>query len=98
MRKEVEGELIKLDKRQREIVIKGLEAKLGAYKRKGYISYKYEVCPVCRDVGSTLECPRCDDCYIKISCKEPFAYGFKEDHEKGFEYFSEMHEFLKKLE
>ena len=34
MRKEVEDELIKLDKRQREIVIKGLEAKLDAYKKK----------------------------------------------------------------
>ncbi len=98
MRKEVEDELIKLDKRQREIVIKGLEAKLDAYKKKGYISYKYEVCPVCRDVGSTLECQKCEDCYINLSCKEPFNYEFKGNDEKGFEYFSEMYDFLKKLE
>lgn len=98
MRKEVEEELRKLNNHQRDIVLKGLEAKLAAYKRKGYISYKYEVCPVCKDVGSTPECQKCEGCYIKISCKEPFAYGFRDNHEKGFEYFSGMYELLKGLE
>lgn len=97
MRKEVEDELRKLNGAQRTIVIKGLEAKLAAYRKKGYISYRYEVCPVCRDVGSTLEVQKCNECYIKISCKEPFNYGFRDNHQRGFEYFSEMYEFLKKL-
>jgi len=94
---EVKEELIMLTKEQREIVLKGLDKKLSYYQKTGILSYKYEVCPVCNDVGSTLENPKCDECYIKISCKEPFNKGFRDDPEKGFEYFSAMRRFILSL-
>jgi len=95
---EVKNELLAMNLRQRNIVLEGLHKKLGFYNRTGILSYKYEVCPVCKDVGSTLENPRCEKCYLKIGCKEPFNKGFRDDPEKGYEYFDEMRKYLLKIE
>lgn len=94
--KDAEAELKVLRPRQRRIVLGGLDKKLGHYEKSGHLSYRYDICPVCRDVGSTEENPKCDDCYIKIACKVPFNQGFRYDNEKGYEYFSEMEQLLKR--
>jgi len=95
---EVRAELEALTPRQRDVVLDGLLNKLGFYCRTGILSYRYDVCPVCRDVGSTEDAPKCDDCYIKISCKVPFVDGFRDDRDKGVAYFMAMREFLEALE
>ena len=88
-------ELKSLTPRQRHIVLDGLVRKLGLYRRKGILSYQYNVCPVCKDVGSTLENDsNCTDCYIHQSCKAPFNDGFRDDPEMGAAYFQEMRDFL----
>lgn len=95
--KEVEKELSYLSSRQRKIVLSGLKKKLSHFKKTGILSYKYEVCPICNDIGSTLEDPKCEKCYLKIGCKEPFNRGFRDDVEMGVQYFSEMQEYLLSL-
>lgn len=52
------------------------------------------ICPVCNDINSTEENSKCNKCYIELSCQAPFERGFKEDKEKGYEYFNEMRKFL----
>jgi hypothetical protein len=94
MEKKYEEELLQLTPREREIVLRGLKGKLGLYKKKGILSYQYEVCPICQDVGSTEANPKCEECYLKLSCKAPFNDGFRDDPEKGAAYFSEMRDFL----
>ena len=93
---DVKDELRALTDTQRKIVIYGLRRKLEHYRTSGRLSYRYEVCPVCIDMKSTQENPKCDDCYIKISCKKPFVDGFRDDPVKGFEYFSSMEVFIDK--
>lgn len=92
---DVQNELVALTPRQRGTVLLGLSRKLQHYKTTGRLSYRYEVCPVCIEMGSTEGNPQCDSCYIKISCKKPFVDGFRDDPLKGYEYFSAMEDFLK---
>src|SRR3972149_9478556 len=87
-------ELRGLTPERRRVVLHGLQRKLWHLERTSRLSYRYEVCPVCNDVGSTLENPNCDNCYIKITCKYPFDAGFKDDQEKGEKYFRGMLEFM----
>lgn len=94
LRDEVKEELSKLTPRQKEIVLNGLNAKLGAYQKTKHLSYKYSVCPVCKDIGSTLENPNCEECYIPITCKEPFNKGFRYDDIAGVIYFSKVGDFI----
>jgi len=95
---EVRAELRALTAEQRAVVLGGLRNKLGFHKRSGILSYRYDVCPVCQDVGSTEEDPKCDECYIKVSCKIPFTCGFRDDPERGVQYFAEMLEYLEALD
>ena len=90
MKPEYEKELRRLTPRQREIVMSGLIRKLKHHERTGKLSYAYEVCPVCNDIGSTLEHKRCEQCYIEKSCQAPFTDGFRDNTSKGVEYFGEM--------
>lgn len=94
MKLEYRRELLRLTPRERSVVLKGLVGKLGYHARTGVLSYRYDVCPVCRDVGSTLEEPRCEECYIPLSCKAPFNDGFRDDPAAGAAYFTEMRELL----
>jgi hypothetical protein len=94
MKDEYVKELRALTSRQRTVVLGGLKNKLGHQKKTGILSYRYDICPVCQDVGSTLENPRCEDCYIQASCKAPFVDGFRDDAEAGVAYFTEMKEIL----
>ena len=87
-------ELNELTPRQKAIVLGGLINKLNHHKKTGKLSYQYDVCPVCNDMHSTEERPQCKHCYIQVSCQAPFNRGFKDDVDKGVEYFSEMREFL----
>lgn len=86
--------LRKLDWRQRNIVLAGLRNKLWHQARTGHLSYRYDVCPVCIDMGSTEKNPRCQNCYIEAPCQLPFWEGFKEDQERGTQYFQDMYNFL----
>lgn len=95
---EVIEELRALTPEQRAIVLGGLRNKLGFHKRSGILSYRYDVCPVCQDIGSTEEDPKCDECYIKVSCKVPFVDGFRDDPDQGVKYFTAMREFLEQVE
>ncbi|KKN37563.1 hypothetical protein LCGC14_0762480, partial [marine sediment metagenome] len=70
---------------QRQVVLDGLKNKLGLYKRKKILSYKYEVCPICKEVKND-----CNKCYIPKSCKAPFNDGFRDDLKAGVAYFTEM--------
>jgi hypothetical protein len=91
---EVRAELDNLSDRQRDIVLDGLNKKLGFFKKSGILSYRYETCPICNDIGSTIENPKCEECYLKVGCKEPFNRGFRNDPQIGFEYFNEMRRHL----
>lgn len=93
----VKKELIALTDDQRATVMKGLRSKMGHYDKTGRISYRYDVCPVCVDIGSSEEDPRCGECYIMLACQVPFDEGFKEDHIKSAEYFGAMLLFLKNI-
>jgi hypothetical protein len=95
--KTVKEELRALTPEQREIVLKGLRSKMGHYDKTGKISYRYDICPVCADVGSTQEDPKCDQCYIMISCQVPFDEGFKEDPIRSAEYFRAMLTFIESI-
>lgn len=94
---EARNELRKLTPEQRALVLKGLDVKLGHFEKTGKLSYRYDICSICADVGSTEDDPHCDECYIEISCKAPFERGFEEDMDKGYEYFGEMRDFLRNL-
>jgi len=94
MKKEYEEELLHLTPRQYNVVLDGLRNKLDHYKRTNKLSYAYEVCPVCQDIDSTVENPRCRQCYIEMSCQAPFNDGFRHDTLKGAEYFTKMLNFL----
>jgi len=94
MKPEYEKELIRLTPRQHTIVMEGLTRKLRHYEKTGALSYAYDVCPVCKDVGSTLENQKCDECYIQKSCQAPFTDGFRDDIAKGVTYFREMRNIL----
>jgi len=92
----IKEELKKLDDSLKEIVLKGLDVKLGVYEERGFVSYKYSVCPVCNDMKSSLSNnSNCNLCYIEKSCLEPFNEGFKDDNEISKEYFSKMRDFLR---
>jgi len=97
MNPKYEAELKKLTPRQKAIVISGLENKLSHYYKSHHLSYRYDVCPVCIDMGSTEESPKCESCYIKESCKAPFSEGFRNNNIRGAAYFQKMLTFLQSL-
>ena len=90
-------ELEALTKKQRQVVLSGLDAKLGYFEHSGNLSYKYEVCPICNDIGSTIENPKCNKCYLQIGCKEPFHSEFRHDPQVGAMYFSQMRDCLRRM-
>lgn len=94
LRQEIKDELDSLSIEQRVIVLKGLNGKLGFYNKTKELSYKYSVCPICIDIGSTEKDPKCEKCYLKIGCKEPFTQGFRYDQTKGYQYFTAMKDYL----
>lgn len=94
MKKEYEEELKRLTPRQQNIVLKGLRSKLDHYHKTQKISYRFDVCPVCKDM-SVKEKSGCDSCYIYKSCQAPFTDGFLKDHKAAYRYFSEMEDFIR---
>ncbi|MBW2168857.1 MAG: class II aldolase/adducin family protein, partial [Deltaproteobacteria bacterium] len=94
MKPEYEKELRGLTPRQYNIVMGGLLKKLDHHKKTGILSYAYEICPVCKDIGSTLEEQHCEECYIHKSCQAPFTEGFEDDTNAGVAYFTEMRRFM----
>jgi len=94
----VRYELETLTPPQRQVVLSGLHKKLDHFERSGKLSYKYEVCPICQDVGSTIENPKCNECYLRRGCKLPFIEKFRHDPQVGFIYFSQMRDYLMNLE
>lgn len=96
LKPEIKEELLILGKKHKDIVLKGLDVKLGVYKKRGFVSYKYSACPVCNDMKSALEDnSSCGKCYINKTCLEPFREGFKEDNEISYLYFSEVRKFIR---
>lgn len=92
-------ELLVLDERQWKIVMGGLNWKLGNYGKTGKVSYRYDLCPICADMGSSeMNSDNCQKCYIYKTCMEPFREvgRFKEDFEVSDAYFSEMRSFMTK--
>lgn len=99
MKNEYVKELLALTPRQHAVVLGGLVNKLDYQKKTGILSYSYDVCPVCKDVGSTLEnSETCKGCYIHKSCQAPFTDGFRDDKNAGVTYFTEMKEVLMSME
>ncbi len=97
LKKESKEELAVLDERQWKIVMGGLDWKLGNYGKNGTVSYRYDLCPICKDMGSSEQnSENCKRCYIYNTCMEPFREigRFKEDFEVSHAYFSEMREFM----
>ena len=83
--------------RERQIVLAGLRAKLGHYARTQHLSYRYDICPVCRDVGSTEQNPKCVECYINYACHVPFQMGFRDDPARGAQYFHDMFDYIAQM-
>ena len=98
LKPEISRELQRLNRREKETVLKGLDAKLNCYEKRGFVSYKYSVCPVCNDMKSSLkDSSNCEHCYIQNTCLEPFREGFKEDNEVSYKYFSYVEWYIKYL-
>lgn len=99
LKTEIKQELLALNRRQWEIVMCGLNWKLGNYSKTGQVSYRYDLCPICIDVKSDeTNSENCKRCYIYTTCMEPFreAGRFKEDFEISNAYFSSMKDFMMK--
>lgn len=92
----VERELDELTARQAKIVLSGLDKKLSHFAKSSKLSYKYEVCPICRDIGSTVNNPKCGECYLELGCKAPFFRGFRHDPQVGAIYFTQMRSYLER--
>lgn len=90
------NELINLTVPQRRLVLRGLYEKRRHHDKTGQVSFSYDHCPVCRSVGSTEAEPRCDECYIPVSCQAPFREGFRDDPQRSAEYFEHMLTFLRR--
>jgi len=97
LKPETKKELSSLDEKQWNIVMYGLKWKLGNYGKTGKVSYRYDLCPICDDVGSSeINSDNCKECYIHTTCMEPFRESgrFKENFEVSNVYFSEMRNFM----
>ncbi len=93
----IQSELLLMDNRQWQVVMDGLNWKLAHYGKSGRVSYRYDLCPICADVGSTQEnSDNCNQCYIHTACREPFQSGFKEDYEVSAAYFTAFRDFMLK--
>ena len=97
LRDDIKQELQSLTPEQWDIVMGGLNWKLGHYTKSGKVSFRYDLCPICADMGSSeQDSENCKKCYIYLTCQEPFrAHArFKEDFEVSGAYFSAMKEFM----
>lgn len=93
----IKSELQLMNNRQWQVVMDGLNGKLAHYEKSGRVSYRYDLCPVCADVGSTQEnSDNCGRCYIYTACHEPFQSEFKEDNEVSAAYFTAFRGFMLK--
>ncbi len=106
LKDEIKQELLNLREKpdKWKIVMNGLDWKLGHYRKSGEVSYKFNICPICADMGvtnnninkeSSIPCPE-KDCYIYLTCMEPFREigFFKEDNEISNAYFKAMKDFM----
>jgi len=93
-RREIDG----LTPEQRATVEKGLDIKLGAaYGGSGRVSYRFDLCPVCSEMGSTeKDDSACRDCYIRRLCRFPFGeeHRFKEDPQVSLGYWEAVRQYL----
>jgi hypothetical protein len=91
----VTEELDRMSKVQFMTVAAGLAGKLGAYEKTGRVSYRYDLCPVCSQMGSTVEDDSaCQKCYIHATCRLPFQQGFKESTTRSLEYWRAVQHYL----
>lgn len=99
LRASTQAELLRLSAAEREVVLKGLDWKLGHYAQSGRVSYRYDLCPICKFVGSNEQnSENCKNCPIHETCMEPFREigRFKEDSQVSGAYFQAMKDFLDK--
>ena len=92
-----QAELSRLSAAEREVVLKGLDWKVGHYASSGRVSYRYDLCPICKFVGSSEQnSDNCKKCPIYQTCMEPFRKigRFKEDYEVSGAYFRAVKGFL----
>jgi GNAT superfamily N-acetyltransferase len=97
LNQEAQQELLSLNKKQWNIVVGGLNWKLGNYGKTGRVSYRYDLCSICADMESSEQnSENCRRCYIYKTCMEPFRERgrFKEDFEVSNAYFSAMRDFM----
>lgn len=100
LNEEAKKELARMNAREREVVGRGLAWKLGHYGKTGRVSYRFDLCPICADIGSSEEeSGNCRKCYIYRTCREPFREPgrFKEDYLVSCAYFQAVREFLEKI-
>ena len=99
-----ELDILKSNKDKYDIVLNGLNWKLGHYSKSGEVSFKYNICPICKDMDTDIPsilsvgehpCPT-EGCYIYNACMEPFrSVGFfKENNEVSGAYFQAMKDYL----
>lgn len=91
------AELVKLSPAQLRVVREGLRVKLGNFERSGRVSYRYDICPICKAMGSSeQDDSACRQCYIYRTCMAPFREHarFKEDYQVSARYFQAMQDFL----
>lgn len=94
-----QAELLRLSAGEREVVLKGLNWKVGHYTQSGRVSYRYDLCPICKFMESSEQnSDNCKKCPIYETCMEPFREigRFKEDYEVSGAYFQAMKDFLDK--
>jgi GNAT superfamily N-acetyltransferase len=97
LKDEAKAELLKLSPEELAVVMHGLDVKLGSFERNGRVSYRYDLCPICKYMGSSEQnSDNCKRCGIYLTCMEPFREQgrFKEDYAISAAYFTAMRDFL----
>lgn len=92
-----QAELLRMSAEARAVVLNGLSWKIGHYAKSGRVSYRYDLCPICKFVGSSEQnSDNCKKCPIHETCFEPFREigRFKEDYEISGAYFQAVLNFL----
>ncbi len=97
LKPESEKELQSLTAGQWETAMGALKTKLDNFERSGRVSYRYDLCDVCKSMASDeQDSENCKKCYIHTTCTEPFREQcrFKEDYLISAAYFNEMKRFM----
>jgi len=91
-------EMDQLTQLQAVSVSQGLDIKLrAAYQGRGRVTYRFDLCPVCKEMGSTEEDDAaCQECYIHQTCRLPFEepWRFKEDVDVSRIYWEAVQQYM----